>query len=161
VHYSGNDLNPRSLQVVKRILGVIDGNGYLTGGGRDGAELDGMFADLSQQMDVKKINQMIKEKKGARTNLQDQKVMDAFASPTFSKQRPGGGRSSSILKGARRTARSNKLRTSKNQSQNLRTHKDNVRKTGLHHDYPVDKDYDNASKKLLSLDTCNQETNIM
>lgn len=104
VHYSGNGLNPRSVEKIKKILGVVDGHGYLAAGTREEGQLDRMFAELGEQADVQKINTMIQEEENRRLKKPEQELtgMQANQQPDINKR---GG----ILKLAKQSSRPKKL----------------------------------------------------
>lgn len=68
VHYSGNSLNQSSLEDIKKILGVIEGNGYLTGGtATNQDQLDRFFEETNKTVDMKQVHALIKKQHTVNT----------------------------------------------------------------------------------------------
>ena len=62
VHYSGNNINQMTLTKIKKILKIIDGLAYGSGGVIKADSADTMFGNLDGPMDIAKINEIIGSK---------------------------------------------------------------------------------------------------
>ena len=61
MHYSGNSINQYSLAKIEKILGVVPDNGFMTTSvNKNKSELDkALGGDLNEEIDVKKVNELI------------------------------------------------------------------------------------------------------